>query len=109
MRGIRSLRDFDDRVTAYYCGFDGAADYYARAAAANVIDRITVPAFILYAKNDPFIRLLPQTRAKIAANSNIRFVETEDGGHCSYVGERDGYDGNFAERAVVEFVGSVED
>ncbi len=109
LRGIRSLRDFDHRVTAFYCRFDGASDYYARAAAANVIDRIAVPAFILYAKNDPFIRVLSETRAKIAANSNIRFVETEDGGHCSYVGERDGYDGNFAERAVVEFVQSVED
>jgi len=108
LRGIKSLRDFDDKVTAYYCGFSGAADYYARAAAANVIDRIAVPAFILYAKSDPFIRILPETRAKITGNPNIRFVETEDGGHCSYIGERDGYDGNFAERAVVEFVHSLD-
>lgn len=107
LRGIKSLRDFDDKVTAYYCGFSGAADYYARAAAANVIDRIAVPTFILYAKNDPFIRILPETRAKIAANPHIRFVETEDGGHCSYIGERDGYDGNYAERAVVEFVSRI--
>lgn len=104
LRGIKSLRDFDDRVTAFYCGFDGAADYYARAAASNVIDRISVPALILYARNDPFIRLLPETRKKIAANPNISFVETDDGGHCSYIGERDGYDGHFAERAVVDFM-----
>ncbi len=108
LRGIKSLRDFDDKVTAYYCGFTGAADYYARAAAANVIDRIAVPALILYAKNDPFIRILPETRAKIAANPRVRFVETDDGGHCSYIGERDGYDGHFAERAVVEFVRSIQ-
>lgn len=107
LRGIKSLRDFDDKVTAFYCGFSGAADYYSRAAAANVLERIAVPAFILYAKSDPFIRILPETRAKIAANPHIRFVETEDGGHCSYIGERDGYDGNFAERAVVEFVQTV--
>jgi len=107
LRGIKSLRDFDDKVTAFYCGFSGAADYYTKSAAANVLDRITVPAFILYAKNDPFIRILPETRAKIAANPNIRFIETEDGGHCSYIGERDGYDGNFAERAVVEFVSRI--
>ncbi|HET8825174.1 MAG TPA: alpha/beta fold hydrolase [Terriglobales bacterium] len=107
LRGIKSLRDFDDKVTAFYCGFSGAADYYSRAAAANVLDRIAVPAFILYAKSDPFIRILPETRAKIVANRHIRFVETEDGGHCSYIGERDGYDGNFAERAVVEFVKTV--
>ena len=106
LRGLKSLRDFDDKVTAYYCGFAGASDYYARAAAANVVDRIAVPAYILYAKNDPFIRILPETRRKIEANTNITFVESQDGGHCSYVGERDGYDGHFAERAVVEFFAS---
>jgi predicted alpha/beta-fold hydrolase len=94
-------------VTAHYCGFEGAADYYARAAAANVIENIAVPAFILYAKNDPFIRMLPDTRAKIAANPHIQLLETDDGGHCSYVGERNGYDGYFAERAVVEFLGKA--
>jgi len=104
LRGLKSLRDFDDQVTAYYCGFRGASDYYARAAAANVVDRIAVPCYILYAKNDPFIRILPETRRKVEANPNIVFVETKDGGHCSYVGERDGYDGHFAERAVVEFL-----
>lgn len=103
LRSLKSLRDFDDKVTAFYCGFEGAADYYARAAAANVLDRISVPAYILNAANDPFIRILPQTRKKIASNPNITFVETEDGGHCSYIGERNGYDGNFAERAVIEF------
>ena len=107
MRGLKSLRDFDDRVTAFYCGFNGAADYYARAAATNVVDRISVPTYILYAANDPFIRILPETRRKIAANPNVTFVETKDGGHCSFVGERDGYDGHFAERAVVEFLRSV--
>ena len=51
---------------------------YARAAAANVLDKIARPAFILYAKNDPFIRITPESRQKIAANSNITFVETYD-------------------------------
>jgi predicted alpha/beta-fold hydrolase len=101
--GLKSLRDFDDKVTAFYCGFDGASDYYARSAAANVVQRISVPAYILNAANDPFIRILPETRKKIEANRNITFVETDDGGHCSFVGERDGYDGNFAERAVIDF------
>lgn len=104
LRGVSTLRDFDDKITAYYCGFSGAADYYARAAAANVVDRIAVPAFILHAANDPFIRILPATREKILANPNIKFVETEDGGHCSFVGEVDGYDGYWAERQVLDFL-----
>jgi predicted alpha/beta-fold hydrolase len=107
LRGLKSLRDFDDKVTAFYCGFDGASDYYARSAAANVVSKISVPAYILYAANDPFIRILPETREKIAANPNITFVESEDGGHCSFVGELDGYDGHFAERAVIEFFRKV--
>jgi len=106
LKGVTSLRRFDDRVTAHYCGFTGADDYYARAAAANVVDKIAVPALIIHAGNDPFIRLLPQTREKILGNPNITFVETDDGGHCAFVGERDGAgdDGRWAEREVVEFV-----
>src|SRR5438067_12107568 len=103
LRGLKSLRDFDHKVTAFYCGFDGASDYYARSAAANVVQNISVPAYILSAANDPFIRILPETRRKIEANPNITFVETKDGGHCSFVGERNGYDGTFAERAVIDF------
>jgi uncharacterized protein len=104
LRGLRTLRDFDDRVTARYCGFEGAADYYARSAAANVVERIAVPGFILHAANDPFIRILPATREKILANPNLIFVETEDGGHCSFLAEPEGDDGRWAERQVVAFL-----
>ena len=109
LRGISSLRMFDDRITAYYCGFTGADDYYARAAAANVVDRIAVPALIIHSANDPFIRVQPETLRRIAANPNITYVETQDGGHCAFVGECDGDpadDGRWAEREVVEFVGA---
>jgi predicted alpha/beta-fold hydrolase len=85
LRGVKTLRDFDDKITAYYSGFAGADDYYARAAASNVIDRIVVPTLILQATNDPFIRILPETRRKILANPNMHFVETADGGHCSFL------------------------
>lgn len=105
LRGLTSLRDFDDKITAYYCGFEGAADYYQRSAAANVVDRIAVPTLILHAANDPFIRILPETRQKILSNPNVTFVETEDGGHCSFIAEPDGDDGRWAERQLVDFLG----
>jgi predicted alpha/beta-fold hydrolase len=104
LHGVSSLREFDDKVTAYYCSFEGASDYYARSSASNVIERIAVPAFILHAANDPFIRILPETRQKIASNGNIRFVETADGGHCSFLASRVGFVGYWAERQVVEFL-----
>jgi predicted alpha/beta-fold hydrolase len=104
LRGLASLRDFDDQITAYYCGFEGATDYYQRSAAANVVDRIAVPTLILHAANDPFIRILPETRRKVLSNPSITFVETEDGGHCSFLAQPDGDDGRWAERQVVEFL-----
>jgi hypothetical protein len=109
LRGVSSLRMFDDRITAYYCGFAGADDYYARAAAANVVDRIAIPTLIIHAANDPFIRIRPQTLQRIAANPNITYLETDDGGHCAFLGERNGDpadDGRWAEREAVEFVAS---
>jgi predicted alpha/beta-fold hydrolase len=109
LRGIRSLREFDDKVTAYYCGFTGVDDYYDRASAAHVVDRIAVPTLLLYAANDPFIRITPETRRKIASNQNITFVETGDGGHCAFIGvenRSDGHsdDGYWAEREIVNFL-----
>lgn len=106
LHGVTSLRSFDDRITAHYCGFTGADDYYARAAAANVVDRISVPALIIHAANDPFIRVQEETRRRIAANPNITFLETQDGGHCAFIGPRNGKpgdDGRWAEHEVVEF------
>lgn len=107
LRGISTLRMFDDRITAHYCGFAGADDYYARAAASNVINRIAVPTLIIHAANDPFIRMQPETLRRVAENPNITYVETDDGGHCAFLGERNGNaadDGRWAEREVVEFV-----
>jgi predicted alpha/beta-fold hydrolase len=104
LSGIRSLREFDDKITAYYCGFSGADDYYGRAAAANVVDQIAVPTLIVHAANDPFIRITAETRRKIVSNPNIRFLETADGGHCSFLGQPDGNDGYWAENQVVDFL-----
>src|SRR5271167_22852 len=59
LRGLRSLRDFDDRITARHFGFLDAQDYYTRAASTQVLERITVPTLVVHANDDPFIRVLP--------------------------------------------------
>jgi hypothetical protein len=90
LHGIRSLREFDDKVTAHYCGFTGVDDYYDRASAVHVVGRIAVPTLVLYAANDPFVRITAETRRKISLNPNITFVETSDGGHCAFIGRPTG-------------------
>jgi len=105
--GIRSLREFDDRITALYSGFTSADDYYYRAAAARVLERIAVPTLILHALDDPFVRLTTETREKIKANPNITLIESKHGGHCAFLAQPDassGYDGYWAEHTLLRFL-----
>jgi hypothetical protein len=105
--GIRSLREFDDRITALYSGFTSADDYYYRAAAARVLDRIAVPTLVLHALDDPFVRLSDESREKMKANPNITLMDSEHGGHCAFLAQPDeasGYDGYWAEHALLRFL-----
>jgi len=102
--GIRSLREFDDRIVARYCGFLSADDYYYRAASARVVDRIAVPTLILQALDDPFIRMFPETRAAILANPNIRLIETTHGGHCAFLSDGRGLERHWAEATVMRYL-----
>jgi predicted alpha/beta-fold hydrolase len=104
---IRSIREFDHKIVSRYCGFRDADDYYYRAASARVVDRIAVPTLILHAQDDPFIRLLPDTQAKLLANPHITFVETRHGGHCAYLSRDSGDDIHWAEATVIRFMHAV--
>jgi predicted alpha/beta-fold hydrolase len=101
---IRSLRQFDHQIVARYCGFADADDYYHRAASARVVEHIAVPTLVLQADDDPFIRLFPETRAKLRANPHIAFVETRHGGHCAYLSRDPGDDIHWAEATVIRFL-----
>ena len=105
--GIHSLREFDDRITALYSGFSGADDYYYRAAAARVVDRIAIPTLILHSLDDPFVHLTPETRAKIHHNPQIRLIEPSHGGHCAFLATPDrarNDDGYWAESTLLHFI-----
>ena len=106
-RSVRSLREFDDKIVAPCCDFRDADDYYHRVAAARVVDRITVPTLILVAKDDPFIRLLPETRAHLLANPHISFIETDHGGHCAFISRDRRPDIHWAEVTIIRYLQSV--
>src|SRR5271165_4198538 len=108
LRGVRSLRDFDNQITARHFGFLDAQDYYTRAACTHVLDRIAVPALVIHAEDDPFIRILPETHEKLLRNPHITYVETERGGHCAFLAEARGYDGRWAERQAIAFIQRIE-
>ncbi len=102
---VTSIRSFDEYIVSPNCGFANADDYHYRVAAARVIDRIAVPTLLLNSLDDPFIRLLPETRAKILANPAIALVETEHGGHCAFLAQPEGEDdGYWAEQTIVRYL-----
>jgi len=101
---MRSLRQFDDKITAPCSGFSSAADYYLRASASRVAEHIAIPTLIIHSEDDPFIRLLPETRFRLRANPHVCFLETKYGGHCAFLAAANGYDGRWAERQIISFL-----
>lgn len=106
LKSIRTVREFDDVFTAPHFGFRSAEDYYYRASAMRVIDRIRVPALIITAEDDPFVPSQPFHDPKVAGNPHIDLRLSPCGGHCGFVGAKSGPgdDGYWAENQIVEFV-----
>jgi predicted alpha/beta-fold hydrolase len=101
---VRSVRQFDELFTAPHFGFQGADDYYHRASAMRVVDRIRVPALIITAEDDPFVPTDPFRDPRLTANDRITLIVTPHGGHCGFVSDAGATDdGYWAERQVVEF------
>jgi len=71
------------------------------------MDRIAVPALILRALDDPFIRLVAETRAALLANPHVTLVETRHGGHCAYLSRNPGNEINWAEAMLIRFLLAV--
>ena len=111
---VWSIRTFDDRYTAPHHGYQGANDYYHRASAMRVIDRVARPSLILSAADDPFVPARIFDAPAVKNNPHITTVITPCGGHCAFVEPTsaeatvgdggNGYDGYFAERMVVAFL-----
>jgi hypothetical protein len=102
---IRTVRQFDAAYTAPFFGFRSAEDYYHRAAALRVIDRIEIPALVITAADDPFVPADAFRHPSLAANPHLTVVITEHGGHCGFLAESNGDedDGYWAEQQIVNF------
>jgi predicted alpha/beta-fold hydrolase len=84
IRGIRTLREFDDVVTAPLAGFDGVADYYRRASAGPAaIAALRKPTLLISAADDPIVP--GEILASIAAVANP-LVTTRFSAHGGHVG-----------------------
>lgn len=100
----RTLREWDDLVTAPLHGFKDAADYYRHSSSLSYLPRIRVPTLLLQARDDPFLPDgLPHQEVK--GNDWLVAGFTEKGGHVGFVeGTRPGATSFWAEEEGARFL-----
>jgi predicted alpha/beta-fold hydrolase len=87
VRAARTLREFDDVVTAPLHGFKDVDDYWTRASSKPGLTHIRVPTLLLNARDDPMVpaSALPGADEVSAA---VTLELPEHGGHAGFVGGR---------------------
>lgn len=81
----RTLRDYDDQLTAPLHGFSGADDYYDRADVRRHLPNIRVPTLLAQSRDDPFLPRGAIPEGAVAANPHITAAFTDRGGHLGFV------------------------
>jgi len=82
---LKSVYEFDDKVTARAFGFGTADNYYATQSANQFLDRIRVPALLVQAKDDPLIPFEVYNHPAFARNPWLRLFAVDHGGHLGFV------------------------
>lgn len=102
IRAARTMREFDDAVTAPLHGFKNTDDYWMRASAKPLLVQISVPTLMVNARNDPFLpqHALPQPRE---VSQHVSLDYPAAGGHAGFVSGA--FPGNldWLPRRVIEF------
>jgi len=101
---IRTVREFDDEITAPAFGFKDAEKYYESAGAKKVIGNVRVPLLLITAQDDPFVPYVSFLAARVTENPQVQFVAPEHGGHCGFISRFAGAERFWAEERIVEWV-----
>jgi len=97
---IRTIREFDERVTAPLNGFCDADDYYSRCSSRQFLPAITVDTLLLQSADDP---LIPVSAIPTAAElpENVRLDLHSRGGHVGfYTGARS----DWLDQRILDFI-----
>jgi predicted alpha/beta-fold hydrolase len=81
--GLRTVREFDERITAPFGGYESAAQYYERSSAGPWLHAIDRPTLVLAAQDDPMIPAGTVTRWPCSASVTRELAAT--GGHVGFV------------------------
>ncbi|OLD63073.1 MAG: hypothetical protein AUI53_00120 [Acidobacteria bacterium 13_1_40CM_2_60_7] len=100
---VRTVREFDDKITAPAFGYRDAREYYEAASAKGVLANTRVPLLLIAAQDDPFVPYAAFSAANLTQNPRIEFVAPEHGGHCGFISRHGGAERFWAEARIVEF------
>lgn len=79
----RTVREYDERITARYGGYRDALDYYAQSSAGPRLEAIRHPALLLAAADDPMIPVASVARWPLSPAVVREILPT--GGHVGFV------------------------
>lgn len=86
---LDTLWAFDNEITAPLYGFSSATDFYRRASAGPLLDRIELPTLILHAEDDPFVPADIFMRLPLPS-ANVRIELAKHGGHLGFIEQHKG-------------------
>jgi hypothetical protein len=104
---IRTVREFDDAITAPQFEFRDAQEYYESAGAKRVVGSVRVPLLLITAQDDPFVPVASIRASGAAENPAIQFEAPRYGGHCGFVSDRAGRRRFWAEERIAEFCSAL--
>jgi predicted alpha/beta-fold hydrolase len=107
LRPIRTVRQFDDVITAPHFGYRDAQDYYDHVGAKRLTAHVRVPMLMITAQDDPFVPYASFLAAKISENPSIQFIAPQRGGHCGFISRHSGIERFWAEQRIVEFCAAL--
>ncbi len=82
LKKLRTIRQFDDLLTAPLHGFASADDYYQQASAKPYLTKIARPCLLIHAQDDPFLA------ASVIPNQPqppLQLLLSKHGGHVGYI------------------------
>jgi len=85
LRGIRSVFEMDDRITAPNFGFRSAEHYYRSQSANQFLELIRVPTLFITAQDDPLVPFRIYDHPAFRQNPCLQLVATEYGGHLGFL------------------------
>jgi hypothetical protein len=83
---VRSVRAFDEQITAPYGGFRDATEYYERSSSGPWVASIDRPTLILNAGDDPMVPIASTQHWPLPRSGVVRREVTPTGGHVGFVG-----------------------